>query len=417
MRNYLTISDEEKDSILQTHSAFYNGYATGNVPSNLQPLRVDRSVKDFGGVTVDNKGNVKQYTNHRVNEAETNDSDNLNYNVLLGYAMGMSKTLWAEPNKDIDLIGALKELKLYYLDLRNGKTPMVLSVPAQAAKNTVEKLVSELPNGEVTSLEKIGAGLKTLSETDISDEESSYDFDSEGPEDRDEFDGRDSEVVGVDSDIEDQRKEANEIEADNMDISHEDSAYDFESDGPEQFDSSYSDDSYGDDIDAIMKMFGGDMSPASVDGVNDMMNSDLDGKEKYSNEKSAFDFESDGGNADVYGEQSTNMSIGFVEEGEGETDESLVSVMPMDKPIGKIFSLKGNNPSRYEVEEDCGEVEEGCGEVHEGEPCEQCGSEMIEGECKECGSLYEEIEEGLHESFTENRKIIKEMFNRFSKFN
>ncbi len=108
MRNYLTISDEEKDSILQTHSAFYNGYATGNVPSNLQPLRVDRSVKDFGGVTVDNKGNVKQYTNHRVNEAETNDSDNLNYNVLLGYAMGMSKTLWAEPNKDIDLIGALK---------------------------------------------------------------------------------------------------------------------------------------------------------------------------------------------------------------------------------------------------------------------------------------------------------------------
>ncbi len=125
MRNYLTISDEEKDSILQTHSAFYNGYATGNVPSNLQPLRVDRSVKDFGGVTVDNKGNVKQYTNHRVNEAETNDSDNLNYNVLLGYAMGMSKTLWAEPNKDIDLIGALKELKLYYLDLRSGKAPMV----------------------------------------------------------------------------------------------------------------------------------------------------------------------------------------------------------------------------------------------------------------------------------------------------
>ncbi len=201
MRNYLTISDEEKDSILQTHSAFYNGYATGNVPSNLQPLRVDRSVKDFGGVTVDNKGNVKQYTNHRVNEAETNDSDNLNYNVLLGYAMGMSKTLWAEPNKDIDLIGALKQLKLYYLDLRKGKTPMVLSVPAEAAKNTVEKLVSELPNESLTSLEKIGAGLKTLSEMDISYEEASYDFDSEGPEDRDEFDDRDSEVVGVDSDI------------------------------------------------------------------------------------------------------------------------------------------------------------------------------------------------------------------------
>ena len=308
MRNYMTISDEEKNSILQNHSAFYNGYATGNVPSNLQPLRVDNSIKDFDGVTVDNQGNVKTYTNHNVNEVEV--------------------------KKDEDL----------------------------------------------------------------------------GPERRGEFDGRKSRVVGVDSDIEKQRKETSEMEADDMDISHEDSAYDFESDGPEQFDSSYSDDSYGDDIDAIMKMFGGDMSPASVDDVNDRMNSDLDGKEKYSNEKSAFDFVSDGGNADVYGEQATNMSIGFVEEGEGETDESLVSVMPMDKPIGKIFSLKGNNPSRYEVEEDCGEV-------HEGEPCEQCGSEMSEGECVECGAMYEKVDTDLHESFDNERKMIREMFNRFNKFN
>ena len=308
MRNYMTISDEEKNSILQNHSAFYNGYATGNVPSNLQPLRVDRSIKDFDGVTVDNQGNVKTYTNHNVNETEV--------------------------KKDEDL----------------------------------------------------------------------------GPEDRDEFDGRKSRVVDVDSDIKKQRKETNEMEADDMDISHEDSAYDFESDGPEQFDSSYSDDSYGDDIDAIMKMFGGDMSPASVDDVNDRMNSDLDGKEKYSNEKSAFDFVSDGGNADVYGEQATNMSIGFVEEGEGETDESLVSVIPMDKPIGKMYSLKGNNPSRYEVEEDCGEV-------HEGEPCEQCGSEMSEGECVECGAMYEKVDTDLHESFNNERKMIREMFNRFNKFN
>ena len=310
----MTISDEEKNSILQNHSAFYNGYATGNVPSNLQPLRVDNSIKDFDGVTVDNQGNVKTYTNHNVNEVEV--------------------------KKDEDL----------------------------------------------------------------------------GPERRGEFDGRKSRVVGVDSDIEKQRKEANEMEADDMDISHEDSAYDFESDGPEQFDSSYSDDSYGDDIDAIMKMFGGDMSPASVDDVNDRMNSDLDGKEKYSNEKSAFDFVSDGGNADVYGEQATNMSIGFVEEGEGETDESLVSVIPMDKPTGKMYSLKGNNQN-YEVDEGCGEVEEGCGEVHEGEPCEQCGSEMSEGECVECGAMYEKVDTDLHESFNNERKMIREMFNRFNKFN
>ena len=252
MRNPIQISNEEKESIRNSHSSFYNGYATGNVPSNLQPLRVDNSVKDHNGITVDNKGNVKQYTNHRVNEAETNDSDNLNYNVLLGYAMGMSKTLWAEPNKDIDLIGALKEVLMYYLDLRNNKTPMTLSVPAEAAKNTVEKLVSELPNESLTSLEKIGAGLKTLSEMDISDEESSYDFDSEGPE---------------------------------------------------QFDSSYSDESYGMDIDSIMQMFGDDMSCDDVNDEEGMMDADLDGKEMYDNEESAYDFDSQGGNAEVYGEE------------------------------------------------------------------------------------------------------------------
>ena len=31
--------------------------------------------------------------------------------------MEMSKSAWAESNKDISRIGALKELKMYYLDL------------------------------------------------------------------------------------------------------------------------------------------------------------------------------------------------------------------------------------------------------------------------------------------------------------
>ena len=42
---------------------------------------------------------------------------------------------------------------------------------------------------------------------------------------------------------------------------------------------------------------------------------------------------------------------------------------------------------------------------------------MYEGECVECGSLYEEIDEEIHESFTQNRKMIKEMFNRIGRFN
>jgi hypothetical protein len=48
--------------------------------------------------------------------------------------------------------------------------------------------------------------------------------------------------------------------------------------------------------------------------------------------------------------------------------------------------------------------------------CEQCGSEMVEGECMECG-MYEEIDEDLHEAFKTQRETILENFNRFKKFN
>ena len=71
----------------------------------------------------------------------------------------------------------------------------------------------------------------------------------------------------------------------------------------------------------------------------------------------------------------TNMGINE----QVETDESLVSVIPIDKPIGKIYSLKGNNQN-YEVTEGS-------------ETCE-CGGEMYEGVCNECGSGYMEEETG-----------------------
>jgi len=68
MRGYSKMTDEERKSIIQQHSTVYDGYATGNVQSNMTPLTVYDATKDKGGITVDNKGNVKQYTNNRINE-------------------------------------------------------------------------------------------------------------------------------------------------------------------------------------------------------------------------------------------------------------------------------------------------------------------------------------------------------------
>jgi hypothetical protein len=92
------------------------------------------------------------------------------------------------------------------------------------------------------------------------------------------------------------QEEVKEYAADDMDVSDVESAYDFESGGPEQFDDSTTDisDSYGMDIDSIMQMFGGEMSAAEYDDVDSDMNQDLDGKEKYSGEMGAYNFNSDG---------------------------------------------------------------------------------------------------------------------------
>ena len=68
MRGYSTMSDEDRQSILKQHQTVYDGYATGNVPSNMTPLTVYDAAGDKEGITVDNNGNVKSYRNHNINE-------------------------------------------------------------------------------------------------------------------------------------------------------------------------------------------------------------------------------------------------------------------------------------------------------------------------------------------------------------
>lgn len=62
------MSDQERQDILKKHQELYNGYAVGNVPTNMTPLTVYDPAGDKGGITVTNKGDVKQYTNNRINE-------------------------------------------------------------------------------------------------------------------------------------------------------------------------------------------------------------------------------------------------------------------------------------------------------------------------------------------------------------
>lgn len=63
------ISPDEKENILSQHKEIYNGYKSyyPNIPSE-QPLYVQDFANDKGGITVNNRGEVKKYTNVGINE-------------------------------------------------------------------------------------------------------------------------------------------------------------------------------------------------------------------------------------------------------------------------------------------------------------------------------------------------------------
>jgi len=71
MANYfLNITKQDKENILNKHRTVYDGFVTQYGQSiNNQPLYVQDFTNDKNGITVSNKGVVKNYTNVNINES------------------------------------------------------------------------------------------------------------------------------------------------------------------------------------------------------------------------------------------------------------------------------------------------------------------------------------------------------------
>jgi hypothetical protein len=69
------MSNDEKNNILDQHKTLYSGYKTMQPQvSNTQPLYTQDFANDKGGVTVNNKGEVKRYMNMGINEQVEKES-------------------------------------------------------------------------------------------------------------------------------------------------------------------------------------------------------------------------------------------------------------------------------------------------------------------------------------------------------
>lgn len=88
---FFKMNKQEKDNILDQHKYLYDGYVTKyNQQNNETPLYVQDYANDKMGITVNNKGVVKPYTNMNINEIHTgsdmiggdNTSSNMRYSHL-----------------------------------------------------------------------------------------------------------------------------------------------------------------------------------------------------------------------------------------------------------------------------------------------------------------------------------------------
>lgn len=112
---FFKMNKEEKNNILDQHKHAYDGYVTRyNQESNLTPLYVQDYANDKGGITVNNKGVVKNYTNMNINETMldrigdgpmdlkngTVDFDSLEDDINTNHEM--MHDLYPSPNEDED---------------------------------------------------------------------------------------------------------------------------------------------------------------------------------------------------------------------------------------------------------------------------------------------------------------------------
>lgn len=434
MRGYSIMSDEERQSILQQHSSFYNGYAVGNVPSNLTPLTVYDPAGDKQGINVNNRGEVNTYKNHLVNESTITEK-------------------W-KGDVEVKQTGEYSDMNIKELNAEIKKL--------KEENKKLEEDGKKVPKENIKKMSQLYFAKRA----------------KQG------WKGKGSAKV-------------NEIEADDMDVSSVEPADNFKSGGPEQFaDSDPDKDPYDMDLEAIMRMFDyGDDEKEPYDFESEGGNMDVYGEsiiresdeplmdlvkrimlsrkfDRLANEIEPMEFSDEFEFADnfisyllddyideeyyddlfdlvkdEYGEIILSM-YGGSDEFEDD-DDDFMFMEGRDHEIEQNMSEKEMawqeflklNPSinshtirgaRQHFEDMYSNVNE-----EEGETCPSCGSpvedckceghdhKIEESMCNECGlresmcecGMYEEMDDELHESFRKEKQKITEMFNRFKKYN
>ena len=466
---FFPVSNEERENILNRHKEVYNGYKTlnPNPVENEQPLFVQDFANDKGGLVVNNKGEVKAYTNMGINE-DRKRKPYLDDDATDIHPHGESD--WNKP-KEVEK-GEVDEF--FYFDVEDEETKekkqkerqqdldSMLSMLGDKIEKNDDSLdenehmceqcglkeslcecggymeeaectecwnegeIEEDEDGGMSTVEELGDAiiasgrlqevLQEFNSEDFSDEfefvdnvianllypysdedyhDELYDYikDTYGEQlfnyytpnyDDDDFDFGDDEEFDDDEYVTEQ---SNNLLSSELDSPVGRSAYGFKSGGPEQFsdDEGEPHDGYEDDIENIQNMFDyasqHDSDPESRDMIKNLnkdMNKEFDGDEPSDDEWNAYDFVSGGPPGVTFREE--------VEEGDEELDEKWSEKYKN--------SIDCNNPKGFS---------------------QKAHSQGKKKESNE--NVEEEVDEDLKESFSKQRKLTLEMFERFGRYN
>jgi len=250
------MSNEEKKNILDKHRSLYDGYRTMQPQiAKEQPLYVQDFAGDKGGITVNNKFDVKKYTNVGINESKEEK----------GMCSECGGMMYEDECMECGWKGDMGEQTQQVKDLKNVK-----------GLNLSDKF--DYVEGDVTEDDAVDA----LSMQDLTGQEAPHMADNMAPDGLDDDSDNNREMM-ADGEME-ETQQGNPYD-------NEDSAYDFISNGPLQeydpMESAWSDDEEMgmDDGEELYSTFSDDefvgMSKSSGDmEVEDEEEDDFDPRDK-----------------------------------------------------------------------------------------------------------------------------------------
>lgn len=415
---FVNIPNEERQNILNKHKEVYNGYRTlnPNPVENEQPLYIQDFANDKGGLVVNNKGDVKTYTNVGINEARhrkpylaVEEENELEEGEHMCEQCGLKESLcecgsgymeeaectecWDKSEMEeaedggestIDEIGDALIGSGRLQEILDEENPLDYSDEFEFVDNVITQLLYPYSDEEYHDelfdyiKDVYGEMLFNYYMSEMGDDE---DFDGE------DFDDEDVDF-GEEDDDEYVTEQANNLISSELDSPVGRSAYGFISGGPEQFsdDEGEPHDGYEDDIEKIQNMFDyqsqHDSDPDAkemIKNLNKQMNYDFDGDEPSDSEKEAYNFISGG-----------PPGVTFHEAMDEEEEEEL------DEKWSEKYkkSIDCNNPKGFSQRAHC------------------------QGKKKhEDTTVEEEVDEDLRESFVTQKNKITEMFQRFNRYN